>query len=63
MSSGEFNSRTLAGLAFIVFFDCLIELPCIRFIFKTHLSTKRILIFFFGNAVTNFLAILPRIVF
>jgi hypothetical protein len=48
----------LATLAFIAFLDCLIELPCIRFIFKAHLSAKRIMIFFFGNAVTGFLVIL-----
>jgi len=46
---------TIAGIAFM---DCLIELPCIRFLFNIPLTAKRIMIFFLGNAITGLFVVI-----
>jgi len=50
--------QDIITIACIACLDCLIELPCIRFFFNVHLTAKRIMIFFFGNAVTGLFVII-----
>lgn len=50
--------QDITTIACIAFLDCLIELPCIRFFFSVPLTAKRIMIFFFGNAITGLFVVI-----